>query len=378
MNSSKNLALVVLIVAAVGGGVLAYRQQLELQSLRVAAANREDSEALKRRALAAERRAKELGDELAAAQDKLNEAKTAVVKTEAPKRPDESAAPGPNIRTMMSSAANMMNRPEMQRMMAMSQKAGLDTNYAKLFKQLNLAPEKLEQFKKLMVERQSVANDVFSAAVEQGLDPVQGRREIVRMTGEAQGKVDGEIRSLLGDADFSSYQGYQATLPQRGVVNQVQQSLSYTPTPLTDQQAEQLVQILAQNPVARPAGAARAADQTVTVSANRTMVVSGSSTGGGGTFVSAVAPGMMGLGNAPVSDAAVAASRSVLSEPQVAALQQVQQQQTQMNSVMQTMGGQPGQGGVGVFRFETASSTSSTGNPPPPPSEAGTKPPGGE
>jgi len=372
MSSPKNFALAALALVAIGAGVLAWNQQLELHPLRTLAAQGGDREQLNRRALAAEQRAKELADALAASDEKLNEAKAAMAKAEAPKRAEDAAAAGPNIRTMMSSAANMMNRPEVQRMMALNQKAALDTNYAKLFKQLNLAPEKLEQFKKLMVERQTVGSDVFAAAMQQGLDPMQSRREIARLTADAQAKVDGEIKSMLGDTDYASYQGYQTTLPQRSVVNQLSQSLSYTQNPLTETQAEQLVQILAQNPVARPAGSSAGG----AVEVNRTVVIAGSG-GGGANFVSAVGPaGPMGMGAAPISDAAVAASRPVLTDPQFEALQQMQQQQAQMRSMMQSMGGQPGQGGAGIIQFHSTTTSSGTlpqENPP-----AAAKPPGGE
>lgn len=366
MSSSKNPALIILALATIGGAVLAWKQQMELQGLRAAALGGADREELKRRALAAEKRAQALEDALAAAQGKLNEATATAGAKPDPARQPEAANPAANMRAMMSNAANMMNRPEMQRMMAMGAKAGLDARYAPLFKQLNLAPDKLEELKKLMVERQSVGADVFAAAAQQGLDPMQNRRELAKLTTDGQAKVDGEIQSLLGDTSYSAYQNYQSTLPQRSVVNQLQQSLSYTPNPLSDTQTEQLVQILAQNQPPHPAGAS---GQNVT--ATRTMVVTGS-VGGPSGVVSTMDSGPMMVGSAPISDAAVAASRTILNDPQVAALQQLQQQQNQMGAIMQSMGGQPGHGGAAVIQFNAATTE---GPPPPPP--AGDKPPGG-
>jgi hypothetical protein len=255
-----------------------------------------------------------------------------------------------------------------------------------MFKQLNLEPEKLEQLKKLMVERQTVSTDVLTAAIQQGLDPVQNRADIRKLTADSQTKIDGEIKSLLGDGDYASYQNYQATLPQRSVVNQLQQSLSYTQNPLSDAQAEQLVQILAANPAARPAGTAVRAvttgsgpgDASQSVSATRTMVFTGGAGPGGGA-VDFVAPAVAGGGpmmvnRTPISDAAVAASSSVLTGPQLSALRDMQQQQAQMRSMMQQPGGVaiPVEGGV--IRIE--SSTNTTGTPSQP--SAGRKPPGGE
>ncbi|HTX66045.1 MAG TPA: hypothetical protein VMD31_09755, partial [Opitutaceae bacterium] len=101
-----------------------------------------------------------------------------------------------------------------------------------------------------------------------------------------------------------------------------QQSLSYTDTPLTPAQADQLVQILAQtSPTRGPAGGATAVSYVA-------------KTGSGGQ-VAAVALGpppadggpLMAAGGSLVTDAAVTQAQSVLSTPQLQALQQIQQQQ---------------------------------------------------
>lgn len=366
MNSKKNLALVILGLATIGSAVLAFKQQIELQVLRAAALGGDDREELKRRALAAEKRAQSLEDALTAAQEQLNDGTAgSIAKTEPAKQP-ASANPAGNMRAMTNTAVNMMNRPEQQRLMAMQAKAGLDGRYAPLFKQLNLAPDQLEDLKKLMVERQTVGADVFASAVQQRLDPMQNRAELAKLTADGQAKVDGEIQSLLGDTSYSAYQNYQATLSQRNVVNQLQQSLSYTPNPLNDTQTEQLVQILTQNQPPRPAGASGQIATSAT-----TMIMTASS--GGGDVASTVGPATLALGGATVTDAAVAASRTILSDPQVAALQQLQQQQAQTRTIMQSMGGQPGQGGATVLQINSAASTS-----PPPPPAAGSKPPGGD
>ncbi|MEY2878893.1 MAG: hypothetical protein RLZZ15_1273, partial [Verrucomicrobiota bacterium] len=358
MNSAKNLVLVALVLAAAGVGALAWKQSRELADLRVAVADTSQRDQLGKRAAAAEARATQLADQLASAQVQLKAARDAkpVVATASAKAPGAEEGPTPaSLAKVISSAANMMNRPEMQRMAALNAKAGLDRNYAPLFKQLALAPEKLEQLKKLMVERQTVASDVFAAAAQQGLDPIQNRKELGKLTAEGQARVDGELKALLGDGDFSSYQKYQATLPQRAAVNQLQQSLSYTANPLSDAQADQLIQVLAQNPPPRPT--VSAGGSSGTVSTARTMVISSS---GGSTDVIAGAPvagvamggGVLSLGGGAgvVTPAGVAAARGVLSGPQVDALQQMQQQQGQMQNIIQTMGdGAAGHMGAGVI-----------------------------
>lgn len=327
MNGSKNTAIVVLAAIALAAGYVAWREYLEVQELRGRVASLPN---LEKRVAAAEQRADALTKQAAAARDE-----TGPTFTDKPELRDEGAPP--NRRNMMAKAAAMMDRPEMQRMMALRQRAALDSRYAALFKQLGLSPDRLDQLKNLMVERQQVGSDVFAAAAKQGLDPMNDRAELARLTAEGQAKVDSDIKALLGDSDFSTYQDYQATLPQRAVVNQLQQSLSYTSAPLSDAQAEQLVQILTQNQPARAsdAGAARTFVATGTISA--------------GPDSGFVGP-MLGMGGSPVTDGAVDAARSVLSEPQVTALQQLQAQQAELQSAMKSMGAP---GGPAVIQYRT-------------------------
>jgi hypothetical protein len=125
------------------------------------------------------------------------------------------------------------------------QRTGLDARFAPLFRNLALPAEKLEQFKNLLLERQSVMQDVMAAAREQGLDPRANPEELRKIVARANAESDDSLRALLGAEGFAQYQDYQQTLPQRSVVNQLQQSLSYTDAPLTTAQADELVRILA-------------------------------------------------------------------------------------------------------------------------------------
>jgi len=122
----------------------------------------------------------------------------------------------------------------------------------------------------------------------------------------------------LGDAGFAQYQQYQQTLPQRGVVNQLQQSLSYTSTPLTDAQTEQMVQLLAQ------AAPQRAANST-TPTRNMAFTMGGPMGYMGGGSGSTITPEAINL------------AQGVLSPPQLQALQQLQQQQQAQQQLQQAM-----------------------------------------
>ncbi len=201
----------------------------------------------------------------------------------------------------------MMASPEVQKLMAIQQKAGLDSRYASLFKQMQLDPANLEKFKNLLVEKQAAVMDVLSAARAEGLSGPANRGEIQQLVQNAQAEVDTNIHATLGDAGFAQYQNYEATLPEQNLVTQLSQRLSYSTTPLTDAQSAQLVQILAQT--------APPTNNSNTGAGNVVRLFAGAA--GGGAFG----------GGVPITSDAITQAQSVLAPQQVAALQSLQQEQ---------------------------------------------------
>jgi len=198
----------------------------------------------------------------------------------------------------------MMASPEMQKLMAVQQKSALDGHYAALFKQLQLSPADLEKFKNLLVDKQASVMDVMAAARSEGLGGREDRDQVRQLVQDARAEVDDNIRSVLGDAAYAQYQNFEATQPQRSVVNQLEQRLSYSPTPLTDSQSRQLVQILADT-------SAAAAGQAGQMMATATfMPVPGGRAGG-----------------VTITDDAITRAQGILSAQQVSAMQALQQEQ---------------------------------------------------
>jgi hypothetical protein len=217
----------------------------------------------------------------------------------------------------------MMANPEVQKLMAIQQKAALDSRYASLFKQMQLAPADLDKFKSLLVEKQSAVMDVVSAARAQGLSGPDSREQIQQLVQNAQAEVDANIRSTLGDAAFAQYQTYEATMPERTVVTQLEQRLSYSSTPLTDAQSAQLVQILAQT--APPGG-----NSGTTTGGGGLGRLLGGATGGGPA-------GIFGGGGTPITNEAITSAQGILSAQQLAALQSLQQEQQTSAQLRQQM-----------------------------------------
>ncbi|MEO6875109.1 MAG: hypothetical protein ABI222_09835 [Opitutaceae bacterium] len=312
MNTPKNYVIAFLLLTTIGGAAFAWQQYQELIQLRASGSLNNDERAdLQKRLWASEKSKHALETSAAAHQGESSETGELVPAREA----------GPNRRgergNMAANFAAMMDKPEIQKLMAIQQRAGLDERYAALFKNLNLSPAQLEQFKNLLVEKQTAVTDALQAARAQGINPRTDPEDFQKLITDAQTDADASIKSALGDAGYTQYQQYQQTLPQRNVVNQLAQSLSYTSTPLTPEQSEQMVQILAANTPA-----------------------SGNATGNNvrATVASAFGVGFGGAqANASISNNAIAQASSVLSATQLTALQQLQatqQARTQLNQAM--------------------------------------------
>ncbi|MBI5766850.1 MAG: hypothetical protein HZA93_03595 [Verrucomicrobia bacterium] len=336
MKISKNIligALTLLTVVATG---VAWRSYWQARWLEAAQVEDEDITALQTRLRAAEDRNHTLEAQLAASR----ETSTAT--------DDASAAPAPAPREggrgfgrggPPAAVRAALDRPEMQRLRTMQQKAALDARYAPLFKSLNLEAAKLDQFKTLLAEREATTQDVMMAARDQGLDPRRDREAVAKLVASAQSEIDTQLKSLLGDDGFAHYEQYAKTQTQRATVEQLRQSLSYTSEPLSDTQATQLVQILAANtPVATDGTAAMLPPD-----------------GGGGR--GGRGPGGATTVTAPITTAAVTAAQAVLTTAQVQTLQQMQTLQQAQQQVMQLIRSAEAAGPVGA----TAATTGNRG-----------------
>ena len=250
-------------------------------------------------------------------------AATGAVEVEAAASGNIAVASPANVVRATGGRFNPMNSPEVQQLMAIQQKAALDGRYAALFRRLNLSPAALEQLKQLLVEKQAVVMDVMTAARSQGMGGRNNRDEIRQVVASTQAEVEASIRAAIGDAAYEQYRNYEVTLPQRGLVDQLSQRLSYSNSPLGDAQAEQMVRILAATAPNGQAGNAGNAGAVL-----MPMVIN---SGRGGT-----ANVVMG-GSVAITDAAIAQARGVLTPQQVSALETLQQEQRAAAALMEQM-----------------------------------------
>ncbi|MEO7412424.1 MAG: hypothetical protein ABIZ81_03635 [Opitutaceae bacterium] len=338
MKSRKNVAVALLAVVSIGTATLAWLEHRELVQLRAAALNNAERADLQKRLWDAEKRAKNLADQLAGRRNSGDSGALAIgADPSLPEGASRRVRPAGGVGGSLTTIMSAMDKPEIQQLMALQQKAQLDGKYAALFKKLNLPPEQLDKLKTLLVEKQTAMQDVVAAAHARGINPLADPEGLRKMIADTQAEVENNIKAALGDGGYGQYQEYQQTIPQRALVSQLQQSLSYTQAPLSDSQAEQLIGILSRTspqPSREVGGFAAQAGVNFTVAVAQDNNVGG----GGATFSIGEAPMTLGgPGAARISDEAVTAAQEVLSPPQLQGLQQLQQQQQAQQQLQQTL-----------------------------------------
>jgi hypothetical protein len=306
MKSARNYLILLFALTTLAGTGLAWIEYQQLVRLRAELLDPNERGDLQKRLADAQKRVRDLEDQLVALRGRGGQDRA----VDAENQPDDQNRWAGRRGGFMA----MMNDPKIQKLMAIQQKGQLDAHYAALFKSLNLTPQQLDQFKNLLVQKQQALMDAMAAAREQGISPRSDPVAFNQAISDAQAAVDAQIQSALGDAGFSQYQQYVQTLPDRNTVNQLQQALSYTSTPLTDDQANQMIQLLANTSVQR----------------------SGNGTAGTGAGAMGA---LFGGGNqsAPISDETITQSSGLLSAPQQQALQQLQAQQQTQRQIQQAM-----------------------------------------
>ncbi len=237
--SAKNLLIGLLAASTAGAAALAWQQHRALVTLRDTVVAGSERATWERKLAAAQERVVLVEKQLAETKRASSVPKSDPAVRNGP-LPGEPVGPGRRWADMR----EVMEDPEMQRLMLLRHRGALDGRYADLFKRLNLSPAQLEQLKTLLAERQLSMRDTFSAAREQGLNPRDNPEAFRKLIETTRNSIDESIRELLGDAGYAQFQRFETTEPQRRAVSQLQQRLSYTGAPLTTAQSDQLVQIL--------------------------------------------------------------------------------------------------------------------------------------
>lgn len=342
MSTPKNYLIALLALTTVGGATLLWRQHLELVQLRASAFDPSERADLQKRIWDLQKSNHDLESRLAA--EASGDADAAEPAAETPV-PDARPLPeGPHGRFQRFAAIRaLMAKPEVQAMMNTAMKSNIDARYQSLFRQLNLSPEQSAQLENLLVERQNTLQDVMAAAREQGINPRSDPDAFHKLLTDAENSVNDGIKSLLGDDGYQQFSNYEQTLPQRGIVDLLQQRLSSANATLNSAQADQLVQILASNSPTKPNNNLHFGNPMGTVFGQTASLV--------------------GPGSAKITPTAVSQASGILTPDQLAGLQQLQQQQKNAQELQKMM--------KNAWRGGSATPAPSSGAP-----AGGTRPPG--
>ena len=301
---SKNIIIAILALTTAAGGVYAWKENHRASDLQAQVTK------LKANASSSKQRTSRDAQQSSGGSKKSS---------------DRSQAPDDQRQQMSGGAIrNLMQSPKAAPLLASQQRAMIENRYASLFKSLDLPPDQLAKFKNLLIEKQTAARDVITVAREQGLTD---RNEINQLIQQAQADVDNSIASLIGTDKLAQYQNYDQTAPQRAVVSQVEQRLSYTSEPLSPAQSTQLVALLAQNTPARgDNGESRAF----------------------GVSIGGMGPMTFGQGvGVPITNQVINAAQAFLSPGQLDALRQMQSEQADQQQLQQMLRAGSGGGGGG-------------------------------
>jgi hypothetical protein len=349
VKSTRNYIILVLALVIIGGGALAWQQYQELVGLRAAALTAEDRASLEKRVWDAEKQVRELQAQLAAA---LGTGGGDVAETPEGATDTAGARGGrrglANITPEQRAALQaLMQDPKVQALMSIQAKAALQARYAALIKNLNLSPDQSAQLVSQLADRQSAQQDARQAAQAQGINPRTDPQGFQSLVATAQAQANDAIKATIGDAGFAALQQYDQTMPQRTLVNQIQSQLSYS-APLTADQSEQLIQVLAAN--AGQGGGGGRGGGGFGGGGGGGMGALAAMAGGGGGFGGGFGGGGFG-GNTPqITQAAIVQAQNFLSPVQVQALQQLQQTQQAQNQLQQVIRQTVGIGGGGGGR----------------------------
>lgn len=259
----KNLILVLLVAASVllGGFYLWQRGHNTRQAARIAEletlVKRKEAEA--RKGTDADRRAKEFRDRLrhtaaSAAQraSQLAQAEQERARAEAEKKlarqTKQAAAPAATNADAGSGFAAMFKSPEMREMIKAQQKLVLgpmlEQNYAALFRQLNLPDEQKNQLRALLEQRMLASTESGMELLGGDSDPAK-REETMKKIKDDTEAMTAQIKQLLGDANYSQFESYEKTLPERMQLNQYNQTIAGSELQLKPEQEQQLLDAMA-------------------------------------------------------------------------------------------------------------------------------------
>lgn len=142
--------------------------------------------------------------------------------------------------------AEMFKNPEMRDMIKNQQKTVLggmvDKNYAEFFKSMNLTPEQSAAMKDLIMNKMLGNADLGMEMLGGEID-AEKRAALTKQMKENTEALNEQIKALLGAENYSLYETYEKTIPDRMAVSQFKDQLGSDQT-INAEQERQLIEII--------------------------------------------------------------------------------------------------------------------------------------
>jgi RNA polymerase sigma factor (sigma-70 family) len=121
--------------------------------------------------------------------------------------------------------------------------------YRPLYRKLGLSEEQIHEFESLMIEQQQSMLDLLAAARAKGVSVNDPALQQLRMNDSAQATVPAKLQALLGPEGFEAYNKFTSLSAgtARASVDSLAMRLYSTTTPLTPEQADKLIMVIAGN-----------------------------------------------------------------------------------------------------------------------------------
>lgn len=144
--------------------------------------------------------------------------------------------------------ADLSSDPEIAPLMLNQRKRAVAARYAALLAKLGLPAAQTDQLTTLLAEKQISRYEAQTMARSQGL----GRDQAQEIAKQSESDADAAIKAMLGESAFAQLQDFDHSYPQRTTVGSLAERLNYAGAPLPAGQQEQLIQILASTAVPVP------------------------------------------------------------------------------------------------------------------------------
>lgn len=247
----KNLAIILLALVAIAFGAWGINQHHQIETRSARLAKTEAQLAAAKAELQKQSEAVEHA-KFAAANEKilqqvLRETEAGAAEQAKKNEHLEQSLAAAKTNSPMQGFAAIFKDPKMREMIKAQQKAimgpMLDKEYGALFQQLHLTPEQTTALKNLIEKKMFAGTDAGFSMLDGSLNVPQ-RADLAKQVKSQTDKIDNQIKQLLGDEDYQTFQNYEQTVPDRMVVGQFSDQLAGTGMALSAKQQDELIQAM--------------------------------------------------------------------------------------------------------------------------------------